>query len=680
MKERRNLSVNREAGLLSIDFLVGFTIFMLSFIMVVTLVSGLFVGLQTQTLDYDAVAYRTGVILTEDPGAAVSKIGVSQVAPDAFAWELIPKAYQNTNILRMGLGLPKYYYDTPTNVWLENKETTFFSSFASDDFYRSKLIFGDYPYRTSIALKQEGGASSSFGETAPDNGYYGYIDRVGLTKRPSSIDSDLSDHRNPDTLEDVGGVDRVINYQFRDFYIRDPAYQVYPQIETTSVNFISIPPMKDDPKISEIRICYPSCDVVLPTPDIADAQAYMIVDGTRKEVPTPTDPLSWITLTKSSIVLMGGQDSGGYKNDVYRSTDNGASWTQMTAGAGWSTRASHSSVAMPDGSIVLMGGYDGTFKDDVWRSTNNGATWIQRTAGAEWSTRASHSSVAMPDGCIVLMGGKNGTTYKNDVWRSTDNGASWIQMTAGAGWSARSGHSSVVMPDGSIVLMGGQDSGGYKNDVWRSTDNGATWLQMKPDDLIGWSARSGQSSVVMPDGRIVLMGGQGSSGYKNDVWRSTDNGATWVQMKPDDLIGWSARSGQSSAGVLVPDAGIVLMGGKDIGGYKNDVWISNTSSNGAAWTAMTTSAWGSARSGQSSVALPDGSNILYITPKMFQNIPNIGPISEFDIKVTFNTNPVGAARGVDQYDPLSQRDISGTYRSVFHEPALVPSWLEVKVW
>ena len=180
-------------------------------------------------------------------------------------------------------------------------------------------------------------------------------------------------------------------------------------------------------------------------------------------------------------------------------------------------------------------------RNDVWRSTDNGATWIQMTAGAGWSARSGHSSVVMPDGSIVLMGGQDGG-FRNDVWRSTDNGATWIQMTAGAGWSARSGHSSVVMPDGSIVLMGGQGSTGYKNDVWRSIDNGATWIQMKPDDFIGWSARASHSSVVMPDGRIVLTGGQDGSGYRNDVWRSTDNGATWMQMKPNDLVGMVGKS------------------------------------------------------------------------------------------------------------------------------------------
>jgi PKD repeat protein len=68
---------------------------------------------------------------------------------------------------------------------------------------------------------------------------------------------------------------------------------------------------------------------------------------------------------------MGGANSDGYKNDTWRSMDNGATWTQMTASAGWTGRYAHSSVAMPDGSIVLMGGVVNTqpftYKNDVWR-------------------------------------------------------------------------------------------------------------------------------------------------------------------------------------------------------------------------------------------------------------------------------------------------------------------------
>jgi PKD repeat protein len=232
-------------------------------------------------------------------------------------------------------------------------------------------------------------------------------------------------------------------------------------------------------------------------------------------------------------------------------------WTQVNTSAGWTARSGHNSVAMPDGSIVLTGGTSGGgSKNDTWQSMDNGATWTQVNASAGWSARTFHSSVAMPDGSIVLMGGWDAITSKNDVWRSMDNGATWTEVNASAGWTARSTLSSVAMPDGSIVLMGGASSGGYENDVWRSTDNGATWTEVNAS--AGWTARCGHSSVAMPDGSIVLTGGGiGGGSYKNDTWRSTDNGATWTQVNAS--AGWMARLYHTS--VAMPDGSIVLTGG-----------------------------------------------------------------------------------------------------------------------
>ncbi|PKL61079.1 MAG: hypothetical protein CVV31_13385, partial [Methanomicrobiales archaeon HGW-Methanomicrobiales-2] len=76
-------------------------------------------------------------------------------------------------------------------------------------------------------------------------------------------------------------------------------------------------------------------------------------------------------------------------------------------------------------------------------------------------------------------------------------GGAWTNQTDDAGWSARAYHSSVALPDGSIVLMGGGDADGLKNDTWRSADGGATWTQL-PN--AGWSARVYHTSVVLPDG------------------------------------------------------------------------------------------------------------------------------------------------------------------------------------
>jgi uncharacterized repeat protein (TIGR01451 family) len=76
----------------------------------------------------------------------------------------------------------------------------------------------------------------------------------------------------------------------------------------------------------------------------------------------------------------------------------------------------------------------------------------------------------MPDGSIILMGGANTITRLNDVWRSTDMGTTWSLVKTNAEWPARYGQSSVVVPDGSIVLTGGTVrgiAGGDVNDVWR---------------------------------------------------------------------------------------------------------------------------------------------------------------------------------------------------------------------
>jgi len=322
--------------------------------------------------------------------------------------------------------------------------------------------------------------------------------------------------------------------------------------------------------------------------------AWYFGDETYNSTPwiEQTDPAGWngrightsVVMPNGSIVLMGGVDADhNTKNDTWLSTDNGTTWTCVNASSGWTAGEGHASVAMPDGSIVIMGGFasSGGRSNDTWRSDDYGATWTCVNASSGWTARSDHAAVAMPDGSIVIMGGdRGGFNYLNDTWRSTDNGATWTNQTAvsgvAPGWTARSDHAAVAMPDRSIVLMGGLGSG-RENDVWRSTDNGATWAQL-PD--AGWSKRKGHSSVAMPDGSIVLMGGFGGDsttlGNMHDIWRSTDNGTTWTQVNAS--AEWEAREGHTS--VAMPDGSIILMGGYD-GVRKNDVWRLDTAGSNA---------------------------------------------------------------------------------------------------
>jgi len=197
----------------------------------------------------------------------------------------------------------------------------------------------------------------------------------------------------------------------------------------------------------------------------------------------------------------------------------------MTGDAGWSPRFGHTSVVLSDGSIVLMGGLGSEGRlNDVWRSSDYGATWTRVDRSQSWTPRYVHCSVAMPDDSIILMGGSDASgSFANDVWRSADRGSTWTEIMASAAWSGRQHQSCAVLDDSRIVLMGGYGSGTLLNDVWQSDDAGMNWARIS--GFTPWSPRYGQASVEMPDGSLILIGGVlgGATGtpgnYGNDVWR-----------------------------------------------------------------------------------------------------------------------------------------------------------------
>ena len=211
----------------------------------------------------------------------------------------------------------------------------------------------------------------------------------------------------------------------------------------------------------------------------------------------------------------------------------------------------------------MMGGFDNNLKNDTWLSTDNGGNWSLANESSGWLARFGQSSVAMPNGNIVLMAGSGNSSLMNDTWLSTDNGTSWTELNPTAEWTARSGQSSVVMPDGSIVLMGGFD-GVYRNDTWRSDDNGATWNQMTT--AAGWTAGSVKAASRCRTGVLsswaVLTAFTGM--IPGDQLTTAHRGRSWHQ----DV--WTARSGQSV--VALPEGSIVLMGGNNGTSYLNDVW------------------------------------------------------------------------------------------------------------
>ena len=69
---------------------------------------------------------------------------------------------------------------------------------------------------------------------------------------------------------------------------------------------------------------------------------------------------------------------------------------------------------------------------------------------------------------------------------------------------ARNGHSSLLLSSGTILVMGGSTGiGSYVNDVWQSSDGGATWTTVTAS--AGWAGkRTTFYHHSLEDGYIVL--------------------------------------------------------------------------------------------------------------------------------------------------------------------------------
>jgi PKD repeat protein len=190
-----------------------------------------------------------------------------------------------------------------------------------------------------------------------------------------------------------------------------------------------------------------------------------------------------VILPDDSVVLMGGYPGGGSTvyNDVWRSTDKGSTWVRQNSSAGWTGRYYLSSVALSDDSIIITGGTNSAslYKNDTWLSTNKGVTWTNITSNPGWAARYHMYLVAMPDNTIVLMGGQStaGPPFNNDTWISKNKGATWTLTNLTAGWIGRTSGGSTVLPDGSIIILGGRTSTSAASgqaDAWRMQPVGSS--------------------------------------------------------------------------------------------------------------------------------------------------------------------------------------------------------------
>ena len=295
----------------------------------------------------------------------------------------------------------------------------------------------------------------------------------------------------------------------------------------------------------------------------------------------------------------------------------GSQWTERVHAAAFPVRSDHVTVWWQN-RLWLCGGeyytYNFTCLSDTWASAAGDASftqWSRAAAVSQWGHRAYHAGDVLrtpatsgSDGMWIISGGGRcidrvwsspactNYTWFGDVWGSTD-GVSWTLLSSSGNVSSvsashpASGGGGGGLPRRHVAETQGGSRGLYHHQTLKSSAGNAecSALQLGTSATM-WCPRGGHSFNVVKGGAIVVIGGLNGTDSFNDVWRSSDGGASWAMVAIGKIERFGPRSFHATA---VNDAGLLfLSGGCGIGGVVyNDVWSSIDG--GASWAMLSMS-------------------------------------------------------------------------------------------
>lgn len=203
---------------------------------------------------------------------------------------------------------------------------------------------------------------------------------------------------------------------------------------------------------------------------------------------------------------------------ILKSTDAGQTWglTSLSYAVG-SSSGFHFLEANPLTGTYLAGG-----KDALWRSTDEGDTWTAVLTGnlydAKWKPGSNR---------VYTVGG-GGYWGNNRVKVSTDDGASWSDLTSGLPPSSQIGKSKIAVSatvPSTVYLHLSSGSTFETLGIYRSQNDGASWsVRNDTQNFAGQQAWYNLTLAVDPDNPNLLLAGG------IEIYRSLNGGTTFVEV------------------------------------------------------------------------------------------------------------------------------------------------------
>lgn len=218
-------------------------------------------------------------------------------------------------------------------------------------------------------------------------------------------------------------------------------------------------------------------------------------------------------------------------------------WVQVNAATPFPRFASQTAATLGT-DLYVVGARDDNLAIETWRSSDEGVNWVKLPVSP--AVAIKDFALASDGTRLLLTGGRDAAQTSSNGVQVFENNA-WTSVPAtGTTFPGRWGHSLTVW-NGAWWLIGGTTGtalgANARDDVWRSSDNGATWTLATAS--IGASVASFDAiyapsyghCVGVVDNKLIKVGGSNSfNGLDEAGMHFVDSVRPW---QSSDGINWS---------------------------------------------------------------------------------------------------------------------------------------------
>ena len=218
-------------------------------------------------------------------------------------------------------------------------------------------------------------------------------------------------------------------------------------------------------------------------------------------------------------------------------------------------RAAHTATLLPNGKVLVAGGFAGDEHSLASAEVFDLATGIFASAGDMSAPRAGHTATLLPNGKVLIAGGYNGNYLASA--ELYDPAAGTFTSTSRM-VTARNGHVAILLPNGKVLLAGGVGVGWTFLADAELYDPATNTFTATGNML---AARESHTATLLANGRVLIAGGHRGRRAAITIYSSAEiyDPATGRFSVTGDMT----RIRHKHEAVLLADGRVLIIGGAD---------------------------------------------------------------------------------------------------------------------